>query len=177
MRGTLEERFWRKVVKTPDHWIWIGAKGHTGHGHIYRGPGLGFVGAHRASWEIHNGPIPPGKNVLHSCIGTPECVNPEHLYLGTQQDNVDDMVEQGRYHMNSTKDSWARGPNHGSQTHPESLSRGERHYHRKLTDNLVREIRSLYTSGITQIELGQRFHVDNTTISNVVRRVSWKHVV
>jgi hypothetical protein len=173
---TLEQRFWAKVVKTPDHWLWIGAKGHGGHGHISRGPGKGFADSSRLSWEIHNGPIPAGKNVLHSCIGTPECVNPEHLYLGTQQDNVDDMMEQGRHQMNATSDSWAHGLSHGSHTHPERLSRGERHYHRKLTDDLVREIRSLYASGITQIALGHRFHVDNTTISNVVRRKSWKHV-
>lgn len=93
---SIEERFWSKVVTNPGEcWEWAGSKHRHGHGQIYIGAGTPAQYAHRVSWEIHKGPIPKGVVVRHSC-DNPGCVNPDHLELGTQADNVRDMVERGR---------------------------------------------------------------------------------
>lgn len=91
----LPDRFWRYVDKSNKCWLWTGATNGR-YGKISRGPGLGLVGAHRASWEIHVGPIPPGMQVLHRCDVT-NCVRPDHLFLGTNQDNTNDKVAKGRH--------------------------------------------------------------------------------
>lgn len=94
-RGPVEQRFWAKVKRGPDCWLWTGATT-RGYGHIKRGPAnAGTAQATHLSWEIHNGPIPDGLMVLHHC-DNPPCVNPEHLYLGTHKDNMRDRAVRGR---------------------------------------------------------------------------------
>lgn len=102
-RVPIEQRFWAKVDKgEPDEcWEWTGAKS-RGYGTITRDAADGGTTAlaHRVSWEIHNGPIPKnmsyhGMVVAHSC-DNPACVNPNHLWLGTQGQNLKDMIEKGR---------------------------------------------------------------------------------
>ena len=93
-----EERFWCNVKRGPADqcWLWIGTKIRSGYGHIGRGGHHGVkVRAHRASFELHCGPIPAGMWVLHSC-DVPLCVNPAHLFLGTHRDNMADMTRKGR---------------------------------------------------------------------------------
>jgi hypothetical protein len=94
---TTEERFWAKVVKTDGCWIWTSARNHKGYGRFANAPrpNRKVVLAHRFSWEIEHGEIPPGLLVLHHC-DIPECVRPSHLFLGTNQDNVTDMINKGR---------------------------------------------------------------------------------
>lgn len=94
--ANLEERFWARVQKTDGCWFWTGAKAGRRYGQIRRGETM--VYAHRVSWEIHYSPIPEGLRVLHNCLGgdNPACVNPVHLWLGTQADNYADMVKKGR---------------------------------------------------------------------------------
>lgn len=98
-RGTFEERFWRKVRKSeePDGcWIWIASRRFHGYGQIAPAGVIGKpVPAHRASWEMHFGPIPDGLCVCHRC-DVPACVRPDHLFLGTKKDNSEDMVAKGR---------------------------------------------------------------------------------
>ncbi len=89
------ERFWPKVSKTPTCWIWMGAHNEDGYGLIYIEGKM--IAAHRMSWELSNGPIPPSASILHKC-DNPPCVNPDHLYAGTQSDNVHDMLARGRAH-------------------------------------------------------------------------------
>ena len=94
-----QERFWAKVDKSPgqgpegDCWGWLASTVSGGYGH-FRVGGKN-VRAHRFSYELHHGPIPEGKIVRHSC-DNPPCPNPDHLLLGTDQDNADDRVRRGR---------------------------------------------------------------------------------
>lgn len=92
------ERFFSKVRKTPTCWLWVGAKLWSGHGKFLLCHVDGkscFQGAHRCSWWIEYGDIPSGLGVLHKC-DNPSCVNPEHLFLGTQKDNMRDMDNKKR---------------------------------------------------------------------------------
>lgn len=89
----MDKLFWNKVEKTTSCWLWIGSKTGSGYGKLKR-KGK-FYTAHRVSWEVYNGPIPKGMLVLHTC-DVRNCVNPKHLFLGTHQDNMDDMVRKGR---------------------------------------------------------------------------------
>ena len=100
-RMPMEERFWRKVRKTDECWEWQGLKNAYGYGVITASGRQGKMWfAHRYSWVLHNGPIPEnasyhGSVIRHSCDNR-SCVNPEHLLLGTQKDNVADMDSRGR---------------------------------------------------------------------------------
>ncbi len=95
--ATLAERFADKWAPEPNTgcWLWTGAtNGRYGQIHAGGRPGT-HQRAHRISWELHHGPIPAGMFVLHKC-DTPACVNPDHLFLGTQQDNLSDASNKGR---------------------------------------------------------------------------------
>lgn len=91
--SSLEDRFNDQHEKGPGCWEWTGRCSVAGYGQIkdnYR-----TRGAHRVSYEIHNGAVPEGLQVLHHC-DNPPCVNPEHLFIGTHQDNMDDKVSKNR---------------------------------------------------------------------------------
>lgn len=98
----LIDRFWEKVDKKSDNecWNWIGAKNKDGYG-IFNLNGKN-TSAHRALWIILNSEIELGLQVCHSC-DNPSCVNPNHLWLGTDQQNKDDMVKKGRKRKNFIK--------------------------------------------------------------------------
>jgi len=95
----LSERFWEKVEKRgPDEcWEWKAYREKTGYGQLqvgtYETPDA--TRSHRIAWELTNGPIPDGLHVCHHC-DNPPCCNPTHLFLGTHQDNMDDMLAKGR---------------------------------------------------------------------------------
>src|SRR6267142_469485 len=111
-----DERFWSKIDKSGDCWLWTAGSGSTGYGYFY----IGRVqyAAHRFAWVSKHGPIPAGMQVLHSC-DVRRCVR--HLFLGTQSDNIQDMHNKGRGFDN----------------------RGSRHPLAKLTEEDVEEIRRL----------------------------------
>jgi len=125
-RLSLEERFWKYVQKGPDCWIWTSkSRANFGYGVINLGGRNGKIErAHRVSWMLHNGAIPDGIFVLHRC-DVPLCVNPDHLFLGTRDDNNKDMSKKGR----------ARGPSFNRAEHPMT----------KLSDSDVSKIRELHT--------------------------------
>lgn len=96
----LDERFWSKVLKTDTCWIWQAQLNNKGYGvFMYYSKKLRRKSrqmyAHRVSWTLTYGAIPDAMRVLHKC-DNPPCCNPEHLFLGTQADNMNDMASKGR---------------------------------------------------------------------------------
>lgn len=164
------QRFWEKVDKngpvmpgmsTPC-WVWTAAKiGPYGAITIERRQ----YRAHRLSFELHGGTI-GDLHVLHRC-DNPPCVNPEHLFLGTNEDNVQDRHTKGRD---------AKGDSSGSRVHPERLPRGERVNTSRLTAAQVVEIRTLSAAGQSRRALAARFGISHVAVRQIALRRHWKHL-
>lgn len=143
-----QQKFWNKVRRTMGCWIWQGAILQSGYGcHSTDGK---LWRAHRLSYILVKGSIPQGLNVLHKC-DNPRCVNPSHLFLGNQSDNLFDSIAKGR--------------NGG----------GENHRYAKLTNGKVKLIRRL-TGTLSQRTLAKMFGVHRTTLRSVQRGETWRHV-
>lgn len=155
------DRFWSKVRKTSECWLWEGSTDSCGYGTFWLEGRV--VGAHRVSWILKFGSVPSSQSVLHKC-DVRRCVNPAHLFLGTQTDNMKDAASKGRLLGRTT----ATGDAHGSKTCPESVLRGERNGNASLTEAQVSEIRNSYP-GCTQKRLATRYGVSQRTISRIVR--------
>ena len=141
-------RFWKKVDKNGANgcWNWTASSNEKGYGQFKLG--LRMVRVHRISWELAFGEIPDELWVLHQC-DNPPCVNPAHLFHGTNQDNVDDRQQKGR------------------------TPAGEQHSSHKLSDIQVLEIRRRYAMGTeTQSDLAKVFRVDRSQISHIVNHKS-----
>lgn len=146
------ERFWSKVQKTKGCWNWIGGS--------FTKDGYGQIGidgqmrrSNRISFLINKGKIGEGKYVLHKCNNR-KCVNPEHLYLGTQFENMRDALKIGSL-----------------------SSKGEKNGRSKITKKDVLKIRELYKLGQKQIELAEIFGIARSTISHIIRGYTWKHIL
>ena len=148
------ERFLPDQLRDDECWEWQGRLDRDGYGKIKdQPPGRYSLSAHRVAWEAHHAePVPHGLQVCHHC-DNPACVNPAHLFIGTNADNNADKVSKGRH------------------------SRGETSGRRRLSDAQVLEIRSLYSSGAcAQEELARQFGVRKSSISQIIRRETWRHL-
>ena len=146
----IEDRFWEKVDKSGECWIWTACTDGHGYG-VMSVPG-GYTKAHILSYRMHVGEIPRGLCVLHKC-DNPRCVNPDHLFLGTRRDNALDRDRKGR------------------------VAHGESHYAAKLTNKQVREIRERWDAGgVRIIELARDYGVNDGNIEQIVKRKTWRRV-
>jgi hypothetical protein len=135
-------------------WVW---KAHVKEGYGYFNIGYSrWHRAHRVSYLLFKGAIPEGLFVLHQC-DNPPCVNPEHLSVGTHQENMRQRVMRGRYN---------------------TQVRGSKHAKSKLTAEQVVQIRELYGTGeFSQTKLGEMFGVTVGSISDIVRNRVWRHLL
>lgn len=153
--------FWDDVDKNgplhPIHgqcWQWTGCIGTRGYGQCYDGRGNSPCRSHRMAWRLTHGSLDPSIRVLHKC-DNPLCVNPDHLFLGTDHDNMVDKVQKNRHNPPV----------------------GERHGMSKVTEDIAVMIRSLYRDyKITQPELAEIVGVSQQQISKIVRNQRWRHV-
>lgn len=159
-----DERFWAKVNRdgpTPSHrpelgpcWVWTAATYPSGYGMFYMGDERGVIGAHVASRIISHGSVPEGLRVLHHCDNRP-CVRPEHLFTGTQKQNIHDMLAKGRnvdLGLPGSANPWA-----------------------KFTEQQVVNIRERFANGERGRALAVEFRVVPNTISRIVTGKAWPH--
>jgi len=148
-------RFWNKVNKTNGCWLWTAMKVNRNKETYGR---FWFHGklmlAHRMAWELTNGPIPEGLDVLHKC-DTPLCVRPEHLFLGTMNDNIQDAITKGKINGNP-------------------MYRGESRYNHKVNESQVKEIRNLRANGLSWEKLAVQFGMSSRGIRNICNGHSWR---
>ncbi|NGX57222.1 MAG: hypothetical protein K940chlam3_00107 [Chlamydiae bacterium] len=148
---TIKKRFLSKIEKQSDGcWLWKGVKNRKGYGQF--GIDSKMLSCHRVSWKLYRGELPAGVHVLHKC-DVRNCVNPDHLFLGTNKDNVIDSVHKGR------------------------RSQGIQHFRAKLNPDKVRTIRKMFRSDkFLKIKIARHFEVAVGTIKAVLDGITWKHV-
>ena len=133
-------------------WLWLNRIGDQGYGHIDI-DGRENIGAHVVSWLVfRGGPVPDKLFVCHVC-DLRCCVNPNHLFLGTCNDNNQDMVTKGRH---------ARGESHGSA---------------RLVADDIATIKSMRAAGYSTLEIGTKFGVGRGTIARIISGRRWKHML
>jgi hypothetical protein len=146
------KRFWNKVQKTDGCWLWTGTMGGSGYGQIRVGSRTDqsrkTLVASRVSWEIHYGKIPIGMKVLHKC-DNPPCVNPEHLFLGSDRDNVHDAMNKNRW-----------------------FCQGGGHY-QKLTLEQAVQVKQLLGTGMRQIDISRALGIDKCNVQRIASGTHW----
>jgi hypothetical protein len=153
-------RLLAKVSKAENGcWNYTGTIGWGGYGQI-KANGTNY-GAHKLMWILWNKrQVPSGLVVRHTCIGNTKCINPDHLILGTQKDNIQDCIAQGRF----------------------KIVRGERRGNAKLTDDVVRKIREMRSPNdgskpVTFKELSRQFNASYSAVWFAANKKQWAHVV
>ncbi len=162
----IADRFWPKVNRSGDCWEWTAHRTRTGYGMIGLPNSRTVERAHRVAWILTNGPIPVGMCVLHRCDNR-ACVRPDHLFLGTQADNVADMISKGRRHSMAGDAHPARRP--GARI-------GERNGRSRLTADDVRRIRTMRGEGLEYRQIAAHFGVAVPTVQHIVSGKNWSHI-
>lgn len=134
-------------------WEWAGSivKTRGGYGRFHAN-GKSYR-AHRLSWQIYKGQWPGDLFVCHKC-DNPKCVRPSHLFLGTTDDNMRDMVSKGR----------------------KPSQRGEKHPSNKLSQRDVIDIRRKHAAGVSQADLHREYKVSRATICVIIKKIRWSHI-
>lgn len=158
---TKQDRFWSNVEKMserPNCWIWKGTVNQQGNGAPL--PRFGFnkkeYPARRLAYRWARGDIPDGMRVYNTCEN-PLCVNPLHLFLGSD-------VEHGR--LIAKRQPKGPNPNKAGERNPKS----------RFTESDIRLMRKLYAEGVSKREIGRRFDTSHQQVSYVVERITWKHI-
>lgn len=152
LRGSLADRLWARVQRgaADECWPWTGPldgdRGRLGKG----GKHGGLVRSHQAAWIVTHGPVPSGQVVRHWCDNA-VCCNPDHLELGSQAQNVDDMIQRGRLNT--------RGITPGSRP--------------KTTREQAEQIRALIAAGTSKRAIAEQFGISETAVRRIHRRVVW----
>jgi len=147
----MNNNFERYVVRKKGCWEWTGPKDSSGYALLSTSKRLGTNKAHRYSWSVANGKIPKKLLVRHLC-NNPTCTNPNHLSIGTHQDNMNDCMLANRQ------------------------SKGSSHPTSKLNENDVIKIRILLSSGESCASIARKYDVSHPTIRDIKINRSWKHV-
>lgn len=166
-------RFWAKVDKSGDCWLWQSSVNPKGYGDFHAQKRT--ILAHRFAWIITRGPIPAGLYVCHHC-DNPPCVNPDHLWVGTPADNQRDMALKGRS---------AKGERSGMRLHPErnpnrlypgNSPHGSKAHKAKLTEEDVLRIRELAGRGMPVNHIADMFPVSRRAIRAILDGKNWRHL-
>lgn len=158
MRGPLAVRLEARIEYEPNTgcWLWTGALGRHGYGSINAGGQCSML-AHRAAYKVWRGDVPAHLHVCHKC-DTPACVNPAHLFLGTNADNVADRQRKGRSSGGSFK--------------------GAAHRCARLDPEDVRRIRQLGAArALPQKLIAAQYGISQTHVSNILNGKAWSHDV
>lgn len=154
----LISRFLDKV-KVPENkqecWEWFGFRTTKGYGRMYVSRNK-YDAAHRVSYSLFIGKIPDGMVVMHKC-DNPRCVNPEHLTIGTYQENTQDCIAKKRFHP--------------------GVKRGEKNNMTKLTTEQAKEILRLVSDGIMKgKDIAKMFGVSQSTVSSIKVKRNWSYL-
>lgn len=133
--------------------VWKGARIPTGYGQKLVNGVVKYT--HRIAYEWANGPIPEGLLVLHKC-DNPPCCNPDHLFLGTAKDNMQDCMKKGRFATTN--------------------ARGENNKFAKFHDGDIRVIRNLYEDGVRQCDIATFLDISACDVWHIIHRKTWRHV-
>lgn len=141
-------------------WEWVKNRNKDGYG------GLRYKSktwmAHRLSYTFYKGPIPEGMLVCHKC-DNPPCINPDHLFIGNNSDNMMDAYRKGRWK--------------GVLGYRKKTCKGENHWYSKFKPEIILEIRKLFKSGLRIIDICNKYNMNHATVSDICKRRSWKHLL
>lgn len=149
------DRFLSRIRCDKGCWGWSSYTTVDGYGSCWMRweGGAKYLRAHRISWVLFRGDIPPGQSVLHRCDNSP-CTNPNHLFLGSQQDNIYDMLNKGRHRV----------------------PRGTAHCDAKLSELDVKAIRWLRSIGVCRRDLADTYNIGVSNVKKITAGRIWKHV-